>query len=388
MEDSLDKKIVTEWLDPISLLDMLAALRDTGFSGATYRGSFADLNATLEDDEAGALHFLRHGYAERRIFRTELDLSGFDRLLRLPIRNKVYLQNLFVALILAWTGVNIRSSADLTIHRSTLERFKAMGGMPLLIVGDASASFYRQSVSRGDRWICPLGMTSLENGIKALLHTPPHAPGWKSDQGVAPTIWKFGQSDVQTWCLIYCACQGSVPCDMDAFLHFAASTIKKYTAFLAAAVPIQERREHWIASLFPPVSLDEKADSRVSTLVAEGGVDLEGKIAAAGSDKLLDRTIMYRNFNNLLENTVMELGFNFLNNFDCFLAAHGVIDERYTVATPKLMELDYAKTRGVISTSLWNIIDGNRTAAPSISIREQFNLLLQEISMVQMGSFE
>ena len=387
MKNNLDEGIVAAWLDPVSLRDMLAALRDTGFSGDVYRGKFADLNATLEDDEAGALHFLRHGYAEGRIFQIGLNLAGFDRLRLLPVPNRVYLQNLFVALILAWTGVNIRSSADLTTHRPTLERFKAMGGMPIFILGDAAASFYRQSVSLGDRWICPLAMAPLEGGIKALLHTSPLAPRWNTDQGMVPTIWEFGQSDVQTEYLIHCARRGVISSDVDAFLNFAVSMIKKYTTFLAAVVPVQERREHWIASLFPPVSLAIEADPLMPTLVAKVGVDLEDKIVA-GFGKMLDQTIMYRKFNSLLEKTVIRLGFNVLSNFDCFLAAHGVIDEQYTVATPNLKALDYAKTRGVISTSLWNIIDGNRTAAPSTSIQEQFDLLLKEICMVQMDSAE
>ena len=385
MRVSRDEEIVAIWLEPVSLRDMLTALRDTGFTGDTYRGCFADLNASLEDDAAGTLHFLRHGYAEGRIFRTGLDLAGLDRLRRLPVHNRVYLQNVLVALVAAWTGVNIRSGIDLATHGPTLDRFRAMGGVPLLILGDAAAGFYRHGVSLGDRWICPLAMAPLEGGIGALLRTPPHAPARASGQDAMPTIWKFGQSDAQAGYIAHRLRQGIGPGDIDAFMAFAAPMIRNYAAFLAAAVPVQERREHWIASLFPPVWLAAEFELPAPSLVAEFGPGLEDLIAAAGSDRLLDRTAMHREFNSLLEKTVLELGFNVLRNFDCFLAAHGVIDEQYMVAMRDLDELDYGTTRGVVSTSLWNIIDGNRSTTPPAGIQEQFEQLLEEIRLVQMG---
>ncbi len=385
MRASRDQEIVATWLEPVSLREMVVALRDTGFTGDTYRGSFADLNASLEDDAAGTLHFLRHGYAEGRIFQTGLDLAGLDRLRRLPVHNRVYLQNVLVALVAAWAGVNIRSGTDLVTHARTLDRFRAMGGVPLLILGDAAAGFYRHGVSLGDRWICPLAMAPLEGGIDELRRTPPHAPARASGQDGMPTIWKFGQSEAHVGYLAHRLRQGIAPGDTGAFMAFAAPMIRDYTTFLAAAVPVQERREHWIASLFPPVWLAAEFDLPAPSLVAEFGPGLEGLIAAAGPDRLLDRTAMYREFNVLLEKTVLELGFNVLRNFDCFLAAHGVIDEQYMVAMRDLDELDYGTTRGVVATSLWNIVDGNRTHAPPAGIQEQFEQLLEEIRLVQMG---
>lgn len=260
--------------------------------------------------------------------------------------------------------------------------------MPLLILGDATAGFYRRGVSSGDRWVCPLAMAPLEGGIEALLRTPPRAllsPRPDSGQDAVPTIWKFGQPDMQVGYLAHRLRQGIGPGDMGAFLAFAASMIKNYTACLAAAVPVQERLDHWIASLFPPVWLAAEFELPAPDLVAEFGPDVGDMIAATGSDKLLDRTGMYRDFNALLEKTVVELGFNIVRNFDCFLTAYGIIDEHYMVALRDSNDLDYATTRGVVSTSLWSIIDGSRVTAPSSGIREQFEQLLEEIRMVQMG---
>ena len=385
---SLDEEIVTAWLEPVGLPDMLTALRDAGFSGDVYRGCFADLNAKLEDDEAGALHFLRHGYAESRIFQTRLDLAGLSRLRRLPVRNRVYLQNVLVALVTAWTGVNIRSGADLATHAAAIEKFRALGGVPLLVVGDASAGFYRRGLSLGDRWICPIAMAPLEGGIEALLHTPPPillAPSPGAGQAPMPTIWKFGQAEAQAGYLAHRLRRGIGPGDTDAFLAFAAPMIERYAAFIAAMVPMRERPAHWIASLFPPVWLATEFELPAPDLIAEFGPGVQDIISVAGSDKLLDRTSLYRGFNMLLEKAVVKLGFNVLQHFDCFLATHGIVDELYMVPMRDAHDLNYATTRAVVCASLWNIVDGSRVAAPSAGIREQFEQLLDEIRMVQAG---
>ncbi len=387
MRTARDEEIVDAWLDPVSLPDMLSMLREAGFSGDVYRGCFGDLNANLEDDEAGALHFLRHGYAEGRIFRTGLDLAGLSRLRQLPVHNRVYLQNLLVALVTAWTGTNIRSAVDVAAYDSTIEQFGALGGVPLVILGDVSAGLYRRGVSSRERWICPLAMAPLK-GIEALLRTEPHtllAPRRDAGRDAMPTIWKFGQSDMQAGYLAHRLRHAIGPGDMEAFVAFAASVIKNYAALLAAAVPVQERPEHWIASLFPPVWQAAELQLPVPGLVAEFGSDVMEMIAAAGPDRLLDLTMMHELFNTRLERTVTELGFSVVRDFDCFLTAHGVIDEHYMVATKDSAELDYGITRGIISTSLWNIVNGHPAGAPSGGIREQFEHLLQEIRLVQAG---
>ena len=384
---SLDEEIVIAWLEPVSLPDMLTALRDAGFSGDVYRGCFADLDATLEDDEAGALHFLRHGYAESRIFQTRLDLAGLARLRRLPVRNRAYLQNVLVALVTAWTGVNIRNGADLATHAAAIEKFRVLGGMPLLIVGDATAGFYRRGLSSGDRWICPLAMAPLEGGIEALLRTSPAllpAPAG-AGQAPMPTIWKFGQAEVQAGYLAHRLRLDIRPGDTEAFLTYVAPLVERLATFLAAVVPVHERPAHWIASLFPPVWLAAEYELPGPDLVAEFGSGVQDMISVAGSEKLLDRTVLYRRFNMLLEKAVVKLGFNVLQHFDCFLATHGIVDELYMVPLRDAHYLNYATTRGVVCASLWNIIDGSRVAAPPVGIREQFEQLLDEIRLVQAG---
>lgn len=373
MKTNPDREIVEGWLEPVSLHDVLAALRHAGFSGDVYRGGFADLNAMLKDDEAGVVHFLRHGYAESRVFRTGLDPAGLNRLRQLPVRNRVYLRNLVVALATAWTATHIRSSADIALHGPMIEQFRIMGGVPVLILGDASANLYRRGALSGERWICPLAMAPLE-GIRELLRAPAGAlPTQKSasDRDTIPTIWKFGQSDVQDGYPAH-RLRESIGCnDMKSFQAYADVTIRDYAAFLAAAVPAQERAEHWIADLFPPVW--------------QADLELQERIVDDRADSLLDRTAMHRVFNARLERTVAGMGFNVVRNFDSFLAAHGTIDEHYLTVRRNSDQLAYHTTRGILSVSLWNVVDSRSAAVSSTSIRDQFTQLLGEIRQVQAG---
>lgn len=384
MSADLDEGIVAGWLEPVALPDMLAALGDAGFSGDTYRGCFADLHRMLEDETAGALHFLRHGFAEGRIFRIDLDMAGLHRLSQLPVRNRFYLQNLLVALAIAWTGSTIRSVADLAARGGAIEQFRAIGAVPLLILGDASADLYRRGASSGDRWICPLAMAPLEGGIEELLRSAPQAllaPVEAAGPAI-PTLWKFGQSDMQAGYLAHRLRHGIAPNDADAFRAFAAPLIERYAAYLAHAVPAQQRSLHWIAGLFPPVWLASEHDLPASHLLEEFGPDVQHRIAA---DRLLDRTAMHQSFNMILEKTVAALGFNSLSDFDGLLAARGTVDEIYLRPRKDRHELDYQATRGILSTSLWHIVDSHPSPASPGSIREQFAKLLEEIRLVQTG---
>ncbi len=368
MSGGTDEDIVAAWLEPVGLGDMLAALREAGFSGDVYRGCFADLNANLDDEDAGTLHFLRHGYAESRVFPVALDLAGLDRLRQLVLRNRVYLQNLFVALVTAWLGTNVRSAADLATHGPTIERFRGMGALPLVILGDPFAGLYRRGVSVGARWICPLALAPLEGGIEALLQAPPRtllAARPDLDIEAMPTLWNFGQLDIEQGYPSHRLRREIGPGDADAFRDFAMPVVQAYAGLLAAAVPAQDRALHWIAGVFPPVP--RAADP------------------AAGADSLLDRTAMHQSFNDWLGRAAADLGFNVVRNFDCFLAGHGVVDPGYLAVLRDSPALDYQATRGVIATSLWSIVEDCRPGAPSGSIREQFEQLLEEIRLVQLG---
>ncbi len=365
MSGSPDEEIVAAWLEPVSLRDMLAALHEAGFSGDVYRACFADLNANLDDEDAGALHFLRHGYAESRIFPVALDLAGLDRLRRLGVRNRVYLQNLFVALATAWTGATIRSAADLATYAAAIERFRGMGALPLVILGDPFAGLYRRGVSAGARWICPLALAPLADGIGALSRIAPRtllATAPDLDIEAIPVLWNFGQVDIEQGYPSHRLGRELGPGDVDGFRDFAMPLIQAYGRFLAAAVPAEERALHWIAGAFPPVPLTE-----------------------GGAETLLDRTGMHQSFNDWLGQTAADLGFNVVRNFECFLAGHGVVDPGYLAELRDTRSLDYHAVHGVIATSLWSIVGARRLAAPSGGMREQFQQLLEEIRLVQLG---
>ena len=388
MKQSQDEEIVAGWLEPLGLPAMLAALREVGFSGDVYRGCFADLGASLDDDDAGALHFLRHGYAEGRIFRTDLDLAGLQQLRQLPMRNRFYLQNLVVALASAWAGFHVRNGHDLAARANTIERLCTMGAVPLLIIGDRSAELYRRGASRGDRWICPLAMAPFES-IDDLVAAPPerlpapHSSRTSRSQAI-PTLWKFGQSDMQDGYLLHRLRHGVATDDQAAFLSFAAAAIDRYAACLSRAVGREARAAHWIAGLFPPVWQRPGSEAPFPLLLEEFGDALPEKLAEAGADSLPDRTAMHHAFNQLLEKAVTPLGFNLVQDFDSFLTAQGIVDEHFLKPLRNSSDLDYRSVGGILSTTLWSIA-GTPVPPAAPSVRDQFVQLLEEIRMVQMG---
>ena len=384
----LDSDIVAAMLEPLNLRDLVAALDHAGFSGDVYRRSFADLNASLEDDAAGTLHFLRHGYSEGRIFPVQLNLAGLDRLRHLGVRNRIYLQNLFVAVITAWIGTNVRNSVDLATHGPTIEHLRAMGALPLVILGDAFAGSYRRGSSIGMRWICPLALMPLEGGIDELLRTAPSAllaAQPDLDVEAIPVLWAFGQVDIEHGYLAHRLRNGIGTGDMDAFHDFAMPLAMAYMEFVAGAVPREEFALHWIAGPLPPARQATDQGLTASDLVREFGRDLPEKLAAAGVDSLLDRTLMHQSFNGKLEQAAANRGFNFLHTFDYFLAGHGVVDDQYLAGSAASLDLNHQRMRGVIASLLWSIVYDRRITGPSGSIREQFVTLLEEIRLVQLG---
>ena len=386
-----DAEAVTLWLHPLGLNDLVVELRRTGFSGEVYRRSFADLNANLADEAAGTLHFLRYGYGERRIFPVELDLAGLTSLRQLGVHNHIYLQNLFVALVTAWIGTNVRSTRDLATHGPTIEGFRKLGALPLLILGDSFAGLYSRGVCKSTQWICPLALTPLEGGIDKLLRTAPRAllaARSDLDDGMMPVLWKFGQHDVEHGYLVHRRRCGISLGDMDAFREFAMQTISRYLEFLATTISSEERALHWIACLLPPTWHAADRGSAQRGLMLEFRTDLLEWLIVEGVDSLLDRTLMHQYFNERLEQAATELGFNVLRNFDCFLTPHGIVEEQYIAVPGDPLELNYQAMHGVISTLLWTVVEDRRGRELSASLGDQFEQLLQEIRLVRLAEPE
>jgi hypothetical protein len=190
-------------------------------------------------------------------------------------------------------------------------------------------------------------------------------------QEAIPVLWKFGQHEMQVGYPAYRQRQRIGLGDIDGFMAFASPLIESYAAFLAANVPTQDRPEHWIAGLLPPVW-------QVASELDQGSV--------VEPDSLFDRTALYRRFNTMLESTMVALGFNIVRNFDSFLTRSGVIDEHYLVARKDSGLPAYGTTEGILATSLWALIDSRAVAVPAGNIQSQFRQLLDEIRSVQLGA--
>jgi len=386
-----DEELVAEWLAPLSVGDLGEALADAGFSGNIYRDCFADLHSQLDDEAAGLLHFLRHGFAEERVFPVELDLAGLDRLRRLPIANRLYVRNLYTALVTAWLGVSVRSIAQLSTHAATVQRFRQSGGVPFLLVGGPALRLYRRGDWCGQRWLCPLAMDPIEGGLEALAgcrhETLLPVPGLFAEP--LPVLWVFGHADLEWSWLAHRLREGIRPDNMDAAASWTQSRAQAYLAFLCRAVGTGDRAMHWLATVLPPVPASAgRADPPTvavpPALQAEFGPAIQ-RLVQGERDSLLHRTLMADQFNQALLPAAREAGFNMLDCFDRLLSGQGMIDERFLSPQRESLLPDRQATRGILVTALWTMAASPRRAAEAPSMREQFEHLLRDIRAVQMG---
>ena len=342
-----DQEVVERWLHPVTLPDMLVALHRSGFSGRAYLARSSDLSAMLEDEHAACLHFLRYGFSETRIFPIELDLGGLQRLHALPVRNRIYLHNLFIALANAWLGEMLQSPAALLAHGAALEVLQTLGAVPLLVVGDRSAVFYRRWIPLGDGWLAPIVIPGLASDLASLLAGPEPALDLlaavaRAGFGLSRIgfLWTFGFAD------------GNSP---------EPELAKKFVGWLRDAVPKESRSRHHLACLLPPTSPSD------------------------GAEAVAERSGLAHAFNIELGRSATQAGFGFVSAFDSLLTPHGTIDAAFLSAEPGPSGLDVHATRGIFSALLRTMLTGQGAAQVTGSMADRFRGLLDEIGRVRAG---
>ena len=328
---------------------MLAALHGSGFSGNAYRARSSDLSAMLEDDRAGCLHFLRYGYSETRIFPIALDLDGLQRLGALPVRNNFYLRNLFIALANAWLGEMLQSPAAVVAHGAAIEVLQTLGAVPLLVVGDRSAAFYRRWITLEEGWLAPIVIPDLASDLASLMAGPEPA----LDLLAALARAGFGLSRIGiVWAFGFA--EGVAP---DPKLAVA------FVDWLCAAVPTESRGRHHLAGLLPPAWQRD-----------------EGEAGAAAS-----HTRLAHDFNVALGRSAARTGVAVISAFDSLLTAHGTVDTAFLSVPPEPAGLDFHATRGIFSVALRMMLTGSGMASENGSMIDRFRGLLDEIERVRAG---
>ena len=356
MNADMDDHVVAGWLHPLGLRDVLAALSRAGFSGDRYRNHFNDLRELLPDEDAATLHFLRHGFAEGRVFPVALDLAGLQALHELSSRHGGYSRRLLAALVNAWVGDTIREWAGIALHWPTIEAFRRLGALPLLMLGDRSVRLYHAGVSFGGHWICPILMPAVDGGLAMLLQHPASVVEGleavrrgSAAQPRLPTLWSFATPDR---------------------MEPTTALAENYAQLLEGAVPATERVSHHVAGMLPP---------------AGRGLDELAGLSRGLTDPLLERTMAVRRFNGVLHDRVLHAGFNIVDDFDCLLGTNGCIDPVYLATAPEPMSLDTNATRALLSTSLRSLVLPPKLPKEADRMTDRFAQLLVDIRRMQLA---
>jgi hypothetical protein len=325
---------------------IITALERCGFSPQAYVRANRDLLLRLPDADTATIHLIAYGITEGRRFPIDLDPEGFDAL------GALGLAPAFKAATAAALVNNALAPASAFWSRSAGEQralwkrlIPMLQGMatPYLIVGDSHSSLYRHLITEGTRPLLPvhvllsacsaLGLGNPQSRSGGAHRLAPLAQAIPPD---VPTVFKFGQVDVEFVFAFKRIEAGERQFDPQQFDQFCGRSVESYIGFLDdhfghAAVTV--------ASIFPPTLSDAAwREGYVNAHVAatEGDRPLEeirAGVRQLAVPDLRERTRHHAHYNGILRDRVARSGFAFLDDFSPFVGAAGVVDPRFIPTT-------------------------------------------------------
>jgi hypothetical protein len=352
---------------------VIAAVEKAGFSGSAYLQAHPQVGAVFPTPRRACIHFLLHGFAERRRFPIDLAPAQLERLYDLPIENRTYVTNLLAAIgsqIVSQANVD----AEIEAKWPSIACLQRIGAVPFLLIGSSDARNYGVTSVRGNRWLLPLRL--VEYSVTAMSlgeRNSELARRIRRFIGIvdrlsagAPvsSLMKFGQVDVEFAYNLSRVRDEHPTFVQQHFEAFCARSIGRYGAFLddLAARPV--RRRITCASIFPSSVSDAAwadgfllghAGSLSSLLDA---AELERRCHAVEIPQQPVRTNMNRYYNDLLRACVNERGYRFSNDFDVLLNPYGVIDDAYVrVGGGRDCHIDLPSTTRELSLLVWKMVE-------------------------------
>lgn len=253
--------------------------------------------------------------------------------------------------------------------RRVIATARSAGALPYAVVGDSHSTQRVRRSLRDGRWLLPIhrlctGATArgLSNpaaaagaGAKAAAILPA-----LTELGV-PTLFQFGQVDVEFVAVFKRLETGAGRFDPAAFEAFAAETVERYLGFLAASVPAALKPHAWIAGVFPPALSDAAwrrgyVDAHIADLHGPPDVALADRLAEVEIPPLAARTRLHGWFNARLFEAARAEGFPVLDDFAPMLDRRGVVRGGLLGrARGRNHHLGYAASRGAVIEGLWTV---------------------------------
>lgn len=220
----------------------------------------------------------------------------------------------------------------------------AIGGKPVLIIGDSHSYLYSARDVAGDGawptdlWMfCPGGTAAglanrnsrLRYGsrIRRMIARLGEIPGGAT----LPIMLKFGQVDLE-----FTYQHKRIQADLRRFdrAHFDVfvdSVVERYLAYLTGLFPEDDRARVNVCSVFPPVLSDESwatgylnANRTIEhDLTAEQARSLMEDVKTLDIPTLAERAGLHRDFNARLRAATTAAGFSFANDFELYVSGAG-----------------------------------------------------------------
>lgn len=254
-----------------------------------------------------------------------------------------------------------------------LKRLVGLGARPYAVIGDShSQLLVRRSRQADGQWLAPLWW--LETGASARgLGRPDARSGAGArvclalrkalDMPDTVILLKFGQVDVEFVQVFKRLEAGRTVFDLVDFHAFAEELVGRYVAFVADAVPPQDRARVRLCSLFPPALSDAAwRGGYVNAHIAQvhgpmDGADLSSRLAGLEMPDLAARTALHAHVNAALAEAAAAEGFTSYDDFALFLGAGDVVDPVYLgEAAGADHHLDFHATRAQVSEMLWRTV--------------------------------
>ncbi len=252
---------------------------------------------------------------------------------------------------------------------------KLRGAAPYAVIGDShSAQLVRRS-SRNGRWLLPLHWLCHAASARGLAN----AEGRSGASGVVrralevsgalgiPAVLKFGQVDLEFVYAFKRIEEDRLAFDPDHYDAFVDETVARYADALADLAPAARRERIAVASVFPP-SLSDRAwrngyvnaaaaDLHASTSgVKDEGVDLRRAVSRLSIPDLRIRTAAHARFNARLKAAADALGFSYLDQFQSFLGADGLLKPNLRGAGGADHHLRFQGARRPTIAGLWGFL--------------------------------
>jgi hypothetical protein len=345
-----------------------------GFDPEQYRNAHPDLQAAFSDSWGSTAHFMHSGFAEGRTYPAKVDLDGMRELFSASICNQTYVGHL--ASGLSRLGFAIRGEpADAMSVASASWNGPAIGGVPVLVIGDSHARLCTCPTARRDHWIIPIHAvlpaataSALRDknaragyGVRvATVLRIAHEIGWRPEH---PILLKFGQHDVEFASTFDRLRRGASRYGPTECEEFCATSVEQYRSFLEETVPTLLRRSVMILSTFPPALSDDVwgrgvLDLRVIPLHSGLSSDeMAERIRQAEIPDIFERTRMHRFYNRLLSEMAEQLGIDYLDVMEDLLSPLGIVAPQYLTEIDNDHHLSWPHAGPVITAAIWHALE-------------------------------